>query len=698
MIAYHFGKKVSVSSLSKLVESSKQGISIDDIKHLLYKLHINSECLSVQISDLYDIPCPVILHWEQSHFVVLFKVCAKRKLFYIADPNEGIVKLREGDFKEHWTSGGDKGIALIVDPQSEFFSIPEERDNRKAEFLKYLLGIVRSKRANLFTIALCSLLSMSMDLLLPLLTQTTVDEGIQNRDIHLVVVIALFQLLVLIGNLISSKYIQFLSSKLGLLLNKEMTIKYFAKLLSLPLKFFDKKSAADLVQKLEDQLRIKYFVVQLPTSVFLLILNVIVFSGLLLYYNSFLYIVFSIFVVIQILWNVMFFNKRKDFDYIYYRNSSKIQSLTYESVYGIQDIKIANASEGIIQLWEKTQEKFKNLGLKSTLMEIFMSSGSTIIEGLKNILLTTVCAILVINNSLSLGEMLAVGYVAGRLSVPISGLITFAIQTQDAHTSYERLSEVLTDEQTGNKSLKPKNESVVFEDVSFKYVGSSSPLVLKNLSLSINKGDVVAIVGESGCGKTTLLKLIMGLYEPTAGKIFLGDIDVRDLDRNSWITQCGVVMQNGYIFSESILYNVTFSNDLKCMEKVFEILEIVGMSDFINSLPLKLGTIIGTSGVELSGGQRQRILIARALYRSPEILIMDEPTSSLDAANEAQISNHIFEYQRGKTTVIAAHRLSTIRNADTILFMKNGRILEKGNHEQLINNHGPYYELIKSQL
>lgn len=687
-----------MSSLSQMVESSKQGISLDDLKHLLGKLHIDSASLALHLGELWDVPCPAILHWDQSHFVVLFHVDRKKKLFYIADPDEGVVKLGEREFLEHWAPLGQKGIVLVVNPTPEFFTIADTSEKQGIRFLRYLGKVISSKKKNFITIAVCSLLCMGADLVLPLLTQATVDDGIQHRNINIVLTITLFQALVLIGNLISQNFVQYINSKLGLLLSKELTIKYFSKLLSLPLIFFDKKSSADLIQKLADQLRIKNFVVQLPTSVFLLTLNVIVFSGLLLYYNPMLFLIFIGFIALQIAWNALFLKKRKDFDYIYYRTSSKIQNLTYESINGIQDIKIANAIRQSIHTWEKYQEKYMRLGIKSTVLEMGMSSVSSFIEGIKNITLTAICAILVINNHLTLGEMLAVGYVIGRLSTPLSGLLGLINQTQDANTSFERLSEVLDTDTSAKPLLSHNDESIVFDDVSFKYAGNASPYVIKNLSLSISKGELVAVVGESGCGKTTLLKLMMGLYPPQNGQILLGGRDVAELNQDEWIARCGVVMQNGYIFSDTLLYNITFSNDTKDLSLVDRVLDIVGLREFVNTLPSKLVTTIGASGIELSGGQKQRILIARALYRNPEILIMDEPTSSLDASNEARITNNIFEFQKGKTTIIAAHRLSTIRNADTILFMKDGQIVEVGRHDELIRQRGHYYDLVKSQL
>ena len=698
MIARHFGKKLNISYLTKFAEPSKLGITLDDIRVILSKIHIDSEPLRLEISDLWNIPCPVILHWDQNHFVVLYNVNSKNKIFYIADPNEGKIKLTESDFSEHWCSGDGKGIALLVNPTTNFYSISDSKENSNTPFIKYIINLIINKKRNFAVIMLCTLLCMGADMLLPLLTQTTVDKGILNKDVHLIILIAVYQAIVLIGSLVSSKSLQYFNSKLGLLLNKELTIQYFAKLLSLPLIFFDKKAPADLIQKLDDQLRLKNYVMQLPTNLILYSLNIVVFSGLLLYYNWLLCIIFFSFILLQFIWNLSFLKKRKDLDYIYYRQSAKIQNLTYESINGIQDIKIAQATDCTIQNWEGLQDRYLKLGVKTTLFDIIVSSGATFIDGLRAAIMTAVCAILVIGNRLSIGEMMAAGYVIGRLTSPFLGLLSLINETQNAKISLERLSEVLNIN-AGNENDRPLTKSnILLKNVFFKYAGNSSPYVIVDLSLNIKNGDTIAIVGKSGCGKTTLLRLLMGLYKPQSGKIYLGAVDVDEIDQNSWLSRCGVVMQNGYIFSETLLYNITFCNKIENYDLVMQILDIVGLTEFVHKMPAGLSTIIGPSGLELSGGQKQRILIARALYRMPEILILDEPTSSLDAANEAKITSEIFKFQKNKTTIIAAHRLSTIRKADTILFMENGQIIEQGTHEELIRLRGRYFDLVKSQL
>ncbi len=698
MIANHYGKRVSLTRLRAMTESNKQGISLNDIKQLFHEIGMESEAMRISQADVRRMPLPAIIFWNQNHFVVLHHIDQKNRMFYVADPDEGKLKLNETDFTEHWKQEGDKGIVVVAEPGENFSTQTENDEPVHKRMTAMLTNVFTRHRRQFLTVMAMSLICMLADLLMPVLMQTTVDRGIENHNPGLVWLLAGFQMMVLLGNVAATNIIQFLSSKLALIVNMNMMRDYLTKLLALPLAFFDSKSSADLIQKLEDQMRLKGYIIQFPTTILTVALNTIVFMGLLIWYNYFLFIIFICFTALEIGWNILFLKKRKELDYNYYRYAAKNQNMVYEAVNGITDIKTAGASQPILDSWGTLQEKIVKLGIKSTNLGIWTSGGQSVISGLKSILLTAICSTLVIYNKLTIGEMLAVGYVIGRLSGPFSSILSMVRQTQDAQISYERIDEVMSAKIAPVPANEKLTSDIDFSNVWFRYAGKSSAFVIKNLSHHIPAGKTTAIVGESGCGKTTLLKLIMGLYTPQKGQLRLGGYDIENLNQSEWLDKCSIVMQNGYIFSDTIMKNISISDEETDFEMVKKAAEIAGISEFIETLPLKYHTLIGSTGMELSGGQKQRILIARALYKKPEILILDEATSSLDAANEALITARIMQFQMGKTMIIAAHRLSTVRNADNIIFMANGEITEQGTHQQLIALRGNYYNLVSSQL
>lgn len=539
---------------------------------------------------------------------------------------------------------------------------------------------------------------MAADFALPLLLKKTIDDGIGLHDINLIVVLLLGQLAITIGELVASSGMNLLLTKTGLGIHLEMVNSFLERLAKFPLSFFDKKVSSDFIQKISDQYRIKDFLITFPNSTLTMMLSMIVFSILLFHYSAVIFFLFIIMSVLEIVWSTLFLNKRKTIDYAYFTNSSENRNHMYELTNGMADLKVNNAESCRIKKWKETQTIINKLSMKSSWVNIIQEGGQTIIARTKDLLVTGIGAIMVIKGDLTMGTLMTLSYITGRLSQPFT-IIGDSINTlQEAILSYQRIEDVIHDDTETRGTQKFSKASIVFDNVSFKYAGASSPFVIKNFSLTVKKGSVIALVGESGCGKSTLIKLMLGFYIPQKGCLFLGNYNVRDVDHQDWLKHCGVVMQETKIFSGTIIENISFSEEQPNIDKVLAVLKTVGLSSFIETLPMGIHTKIGVSGIEMSGGQKQRLMIARALYKNPDILFLDEATSSLDANNERLIVTNIGNLGKDKTIIIAAHRLSTVQNADKIVFVKHGEISEMGTHNELISLKGDYWKLVKNQL
>ncbi|MDE7466022.1 MAG: peptidase domain-containing ABC transporter [Muribaculaceae bacterium] len=698
MICHYYGKNVSLQYLRDITECNKQGISLQDIHHAFDSLGMRSAEVRIPWTKISEAPLPAILFWRQSHFVVLYHINPEKKVYYIADPDKGKVRLDEKKFLHEWIPEGEKGIIVLAEPGTEFAQEKASGDTVLKRMLHSIKGILRKNARSFFYILILSIICMGADLAIPLMVQSSVDEGIRLKSLNIIWTLMACQLMVVIGSLISTNLIQYFSALLSARLEIDMLRTYLIKLLKKPLSFFDRISSADLIQKINDQSRLKEYIFSFPTTTILLLLNVVVFMGLLIWYNVYLFLVFIALTSIEILWNIFFLHRRRQFDYSLNSQSSKNRNTIYEAIIGIQDIKGSGASGVMMKRWEKTQQTLMDTSIRSRVLGMKQSAGNSLLLRFKDILLTSICATLVVKNMLTIGEMLAVGYVIGRLSGPFSNILMMIQQSQDAYISYQRLDEIISTKEI-EKPIDGKISSAIeFRGVWFRYPGKSNPFVLRDLNLKITPGQKIAIVGESGCGKSTLIKLILGLYAPQKGNLWLGGVNIHSLNDDQWLEQCGIVLQNGYIFSDSILNNIAITSEHPDRVKVNDVLNLVGLLDFVNSLPLGINTIIGSSGIELSGGQKQRILIARALYKNPSILIMDEATSSLDAINETMITDRIMEDTSDRILIVAAHRLCTVKNADKILLLDKGNIIEEGTHNELLNMRGKYFHLIQSQL
>ncbi len=697
MIARHFGKKIPLASLRRLADTSKLGISIKDIREICAKTGMQAFPVCPTVTELYSIPTPAILHWNQNHFVVVYRTDAERHRFFLADPEKGKIVVDEKEMSEAWAGTGETGLAVIVTPGTDFDSITFS-DEQTPGLVATLSRELHQYRGHMFAVLLLSLLCMAADACFPLIFRRSIDEGLQMKDIGLVWMFMLSQLAIFLGSSISSSISSLLLVKLGFKVNLEMMGRYLSKLTGKAMAFFDRKSSADLIQKMNDQGRIKSFLVSMPQSTLTTVLNFLVFSGLLIWFDKWIFLFFIVMSVLETVWNTIFLRRRSAIDYRSFAVSSENRNLIYELINGISEIRSNNASRIRLSTWRKSQKALDSLSLKSTLLNIWMSSGSGLLSHIKDIAITGICATLVIRGEMTLGTMFTVSYLTGSLAGPFRSIISMVTQVQDASISHERLGEVLSEEGDRTGDVRPLSSLISFRDVSFRYPGSSSPYVLRDISFEIHPGETVALVGESGCGKTTLIKMMMGFYRPEKGKVFLGETDADELDEEAWLERCGAVMQNGYIFSSTIMENVALSDESPDRDRVAYALQTAGLKEFTESLPMGVHTKIGTTGVELSGGQKQRLLIARAVYRNPEIIFLDEATSSLDAKNERSIHENLHRFSKGKTMVIAAHRLSTVKHADRILYIENGIITESGTHEQLVALNGKYFRLVSNQL
>lgn len=700
MIARHYGKKITNEFLQDLADKSRLGISAYEIVACCQKIGLESVALSIPKDSLHMMPLPAIMLWDNNHYVVLYKINSKSNTFHIADPANGKIKLKESDFLEKWLNQDcNKGLSILLDETEDFKNTVFPKSDNASEFVRFLLKYFhKEKNAFLFAI-LITLLIMLVDYSMPILLQKTIDHGIALKNMHIVLSLLIAQLFISLGGIVATVSMRFLLTKTGLKVNFTMISDFLKKLSALPISFFDKNSSSDFVQKINDHSRIKDFLISFPNEISVMIMNLSIFSILLFHYSTIILLIVITGCLLEICWNILFLNIRKTLDTKLFSYRATNGNHAYELANGMKDLKVNNAEENRISKWEKSQVDINSCTLKLTRVSIVHESGHTLLTRLKEFAVMGVSAWMVINGEMTFGIMMSLAYITGRLSQPFSQLSNSIVTLQSAMMSYLRIKNIIKTKPQSKKRIFIQSASLKFDNVWFKYAGSESKYVIKDLSLIINPGETVALVGESGSGKTTLIKLMLGFYMPHDGEITLGGIDVKDIEESDWLENCGVVLQNGKIFAGSILENIALCDDSSVnLERVYDLLKLVGLFEFASSLPMGVHTQLGVSGIELSGGQFQRILIARALYKDANILFLDEATSSLDAISERRIMENIRNFSHNKTLIISAHRLSTVKFADKILYLKNGEISEQGSHDQLIEAKGLYWNLVKNQM
>ena len=705
MIAKFYGKSYSLQWLRENSFIDREGVSLEGISDAAEAIGLHTLAVKIDYQTLLeDVPMPCIAHWRGQHFIVVYKV--SKTHVWVADPAVGHVKYTKKEFLDGWSSDiedGEKvGIILALETTPEFYQTEEDTPIDKSSFGFLFQYAFRYKRL-LFQLFLGLFFGSLVQLLFPFLTQAVVDIGISTNDIDFIYLILAAQLVLFL----SQTSVSFIQSWILLHISTRMNISlisdFLIKLMKLPIGFFDSKMIGDLLQRISDNYRIEEFLTATTLNALLSCINLVVFGAVLLYYNTTIFLIFFVSSVLFIGWILFFLKRRKVIDYKKFDQQAANQTKLIEMINGMQEIKLQNAETRKRWEWERIQARLFKVNISGLALDQYQLAGSRFINELKNILITFIAARLVIDGELTLGMMLAIQYIMGQLNAILIQLTTFIHAAQDAQLSLERLGEIHNKEDEKAIALEQSNDlpehgDLKLENVTFHYGNPSSPPTLKNINLTIPRGKVTAIVGTSGSGKTTLLKLLLKFYKPQYGHIKVGEMPLDHINNRAWRNSCGAVMQDGYIFSDTIANNIGISDALVDKRKMVKAVKIACIHDFIENLPLGYNSKIGASGNGLSEGQKQRLLIARSVYKNPQYLFFDEATNSLDAKNEKAIVENLNTFFENKTVVVVAHRLSTVKDADQIVVIDQGEIIEQGNHQELTQKKGAYFHLVKNQL
>ena len=705
MIAKHYGRTISLEKLRKLSETTREGSSLKNIANTAEKIGFRTLGVKINFKKLQkEAPLPAIVFWQQRHFVVVYKI--KANTVYVADPAHGLLKYNKEEFIKEWIGAQanthtEEGIALMLEPTPKLKHTElDDLESRKG--FSFLYQYLFRYKKFIVQLAIGLLAGSLLQLIFPFLTQSVVDIGIQNQDIHFVYLILIAQLFLFFGKtgieLIRAWILLHLSTRINISLISD----FFIKLMNLPIAFFDVKMTGDIMQRINDHQRIEHLLTTQSLNVLFSFFNLIVFGLVLAWYNTIIFILFFVGSMLYFIWVLLFLKKRKDLDYKQFSEMSTEQSKVMELINGMQEIKMHNAEKQKRWAWEFVQARLFKISMKSLALEQYQSIGSGFINEIKNIFISIFSAKLVIDGEITLGMMMSISYIIGQLNSPIQQLIGFVYSAQDANIALDRLSEIHSKDDEENPQDEkihevPLDADFELSNVDFRYVGGSES-VLKNLNLHIPANKITAIVGTSGSGKTTLMKLLLKFYEPQHGKISIGSYELNTVSQSSWRAQCGVVMQEGYIFNDSLANNIAIGEDHIDRERLQQAVKIANIKSFIEGLPMAYNTKIGMEGVGMSTGQKQRLLIARAVYKNPKFIFFDEATSALDAKNERIIMENLNRFFKNRTAIVIAHRLSTVKNADQIVVLDQGKIIEKGTHTELVNLKGSYYTLVKNQL
>lgn len=705
MICAHYGIRCSLELLNNMCNVSTEGVSMLAIVKTSQALGFNSEGIKANVSVLSNEQLPVILYWNQNHFVVLYKIDKKGKRFWIADPGKGKYKCSLDEFQAHWLCNEcfseRSGLYVSIKYEENETSFSNNHQGNKQTFLFISKYVVEYKKY--FALILGGLLlGCILQLAMPFLTQWIVDFGIKNNDIKFIWLVLLGELMIVIGRVSMEFTRLWLLLHISMRINVSLVSDFFIKLLKLPMSFFDAKLTGDLLQRMNDHNRVQDFLTNQVLNIMFTLLTFSIFGIVLCIYNVTVFFIFISGSAIYGIWIYMFLNKRKVLDYESFEQQALNNNCTYQFITSMQEVKLQGCENRRRWEWEDVQADLFSVHLKTLKLQQSQEAGSIFINEMKNIFITVFAASAVIDGNLSFGAMLAIQYIVGQLNTPVEQFMQFIYSLQDVKLSLERINEIhlSNEENTECMNLRQfsKERSVIISNVNFKYDKFSPKFTLENVSFPIKEGKVTAIVGASGSGKTTLIKLLLGYYKPISGTITIAGCELNKYDVAWWRSRCGVVMQDGVIFSESIARNIAVDDGEIDELRLEKSARIASIHDYITSLPLKYATKIGPDGVGLSKGQRQRILIARAVYKNPDYIFLDEATNSLDAQNEKEIVKNLENFYKGKTVVIVAHRLSTVKNADSIIVMSDGKIVENGTHADLIKKNGYYYSLIKDQL
>jgi ATP-binding cassette, subfamily B, bacterial len=709
MIARHYGKHYSLQYLRSKAFLTREGVSLLGISQAAEAIGFRTMGVKIPFEKLKEeAPVPCIVHWYQRHFVVVYKMTKNE--VSVADPASGLITYTIEEFKKGWLSvkdnGQELGVALLLEPTPEFFEQETDETKSKRKSIAYLLGYLKLHKKSMVQLAVGLLAGSVIQLIFPFLTQSIVDVGIRTQDVNFIYLILAGQMMLFISRAGVDFIRRWILLHLSTRINISIISDFLIKLFKLPMSFFEGKMIGDILRRIDDHARIERFISSSSLNILFSFFNLVVFGVVLAVYSLPIMLVFMSMSSLYVGFVLLFMKKRAELDYKRFQQMADNQSNLIQTVQGMGEIKMNNCETQKRWEWERIQAKLFKVNVSSTKLQQYQDAGSMLLNESKNMFITVMAAVAVINGEMTLGMMLAVQYIIGQLNGPVNEFIGFTREWQDARISMERIGEIHTLENEEEEikddfqkiSVLPESKTLLVESLSFHYEGPQSPKVLDEIDLIIPEGKITAIVGASGSGKTTLMKLLLKFYKPSEGKITLGGEDLRLVPGNLWRQQCGTVMQDGYIFSDTIARNIALGDEEIDRKKLLHAVNVANIKAVIEALPLGYNTKVGANGVGLSQGQKQRILIARAVYKNPEFIFFDEATSALDANNEKVIMENLDEFFTGKTVLVIAHRLSTVKNADQIIVLDKGKIEEVGTHEELTVKRGAYYELVRNQL
>ncbi|CAL2093717.1 ABC transporter ATP-binding protein [Tenacibaculum sp. 190524A02b] len=703
MVSKFHGKSFSREFLREKASITKEGVTMAGIADAAEIIEMRTLGMRLSLDSVVnEAPTPFIVPWRQKHFVVVYKT-SKTKVF-VADPAQGLLEYSHQEFHKAWTNAPDNnGFVLLLEPNAKFHT--QEESTSKNQGFSFLIPYIKPYKKLIYQLFIGLTVGTLIQFILPFLIQSVVDIGVNTQDISFIYLILMAQLVLFVSQTLVRIFREWLLLHVTSRFNIKMISDFLYKMLKLPIPYFETRNTGEHLQRVNDHNRIQNFVSSSTFNMVYSLVLFLVFSAVLAFYNLTIFVVFLIGAIAYVGWTFFFLKKRAELDFKRFDELSQSQTSLVQIINGVKEIKVNNSQRKNRWKWEQIQISLFKTSLSSLQLAQYQSIGSSFINELKNILITFLSATAVVQGNITLGMMLSIQYIVGQLNLPLSNFISFIQVWQDAKISLERLLQVHNKEDEDAKNENkvkelPSSKDIVIKDLWFRYGGKSKPFVLKGLNCTLPEGKTTAIVGASGSGKTTLLKLLLKFYQPTQGSITVNTTDLSVVNNDFWRMNCGAVLQDTFIFNDTIAGNISESeqNEILDREKLLQASNIANINGFIEKLPNKYNTELGTSGIRLSGGQEQRIMIARAVYKNPFFVFFDEATSALDANNEKVIMENLNAFIKNRTSVIVAHRLSTVKNADNIIVLEDGEIVEEGNHKQLTQQRGKYYELVKNQL